>query len=302
MVYGALRSGTTLFRLMLYQNTRIVSPGETDFLFDHLDGETIDHSAAQDDLFYQSVIHDPDNHPQDSTAFDWMLSELRKDETKDNPALVLIHHRNLSQILERFPEAKFIHLVRDPRDVARSSTKMGWAGSTYYGIDHWLKTEVDWSKQAARLRPKQVLTIHYEDLVQSPEATLSAVCDFIGVSFESFMLEYDKTSTYSKPDKSLVYQWKTKQTPREVAVVEHKVGNFLTDLGYEPSGHPRVVPSAIQRIGYYFHNKYVTWHIRIKRYGLVDPVIEATSRRLNWPELDKKSKARREEKRNKYLK
>src|SRR6056297_1046670 len=56
-VYGALRSGTTLLRLMLDAHPSLSCPGETDFLFDHLsitdDGPLLDEEALEQDRIYR---------------------------------------------------------------------------------------------------------------------------------------------------------------------------------------------------------------------------------------------------------
>jgi len=44
-------------------------------------------------------------------------------------------HRKFDKLLMIWPDAKFIHVVRDPRDVARSVVKMGRVGHVYYGAD-----------------------------------------------------------------------------------------------------------------------------------------------------------------------
>ena len=57
-------------------------------------------------------------------------------------------HRNAHIMAAVFPDAKVIHLVRDPRDVARSSVGMGWTGNSYFGVDHWIGTERDYAAAA----------------------------------------------------------------------------------------------------------------------------------------------------------
>ena len=57
-VYGALRSGTTLLRLMLDAHSRLSCPGETDFLFDHLrmqsDPPVYDEEALERNRIYRA--------------------------------------------------------------------------------------------------------------------------------------------------------------------------------------------------------------------------------------------------------
>jgi hypothetical protein len=179
---------------------------------------------------------------------------------------------------------------------------MGWAGNVYYGIDHWLETEKDWASVAPKLPPHQVLTIHYEDLIGAHENTLRTICDFLGVNYTSAMLEYDKTSTYDKPSKDLTVQWKRKQTPREVGLVEAKIGPLLTATGYAQSGFAPHTPSPFEKAALLLNNKRTQWTRRIQRYGLVDPLIVAVANRLRTPQLSAGAQRRIDEKDIKRLK
>lgn len=306
-LYGALRSGTTLLRLMLHQNTRIASPGETDFLFDHQIGQTpdgprLDFFHLNRDRMFTSVIPDHQNIPQDGAAMGAILDALTNRPGKVDPKLLLIHHRNLQQLLAQFPDIKIIHLIRDPRDVARSSIGMGWASTTYVGVEHWLKTEKQWAELGKSLPPDRVLTVRYEDLIGDAENWLKRMCDFIGVPYQPQMLDYDQISTYSKPDPALVYQWKTKQSAKEIGWVEARVGPLLGDLGYEPSGHPPVYVGPLGRAQFRLRNKVYDWRIRFLKYGYIDPIIAAVARKLKWYALSRNAEARIEAKTRKWVK
>ena len=106
------------------------------------------------------------------------------------------------------------------------------------------------------------------------------------------MLNYDQASTYSKPDASLIHQWKRKQTSREVGLVEGRVGSLLTDLGYEKSGHSPVVPGAFGKAWFALHHRYSTWTFRVRRFGIVDPVLVALGRRLRIPAIRRSAQSR----------
>ena len=301
-VYGALRSGTTLLRLMLDAHSQLACPGETDFLFDHLRGS--DPSTPYDrNVLERSRIY---RAHRDMYA-DQPLSELTPTAFVNriagpNKIAVLMLHRHISRALALFPDLRIVHLLRDPRDVARSSIGMGWAGNVYYGIDHWLDTEADWTNVSPQVPHENVLTVHYENLISEPEATLRAMCSFLNVDYEPAMLEYDKTSTYSKPSKELTFQWKHKQSQREIALVENKIGKLLTDRGYEPSGVVPHAPSVLEKASLKFDNKRAQWTRRVRRYGIVDPLIIALARRLNAPELSAAAQRRLDDITIKHLK
>ena len=51
---------------------------------------------------------------------------------------------------------RYIHLLRDPRDVALSTILMGLAGNTYLGVDLWVETEKSWDQLASKLQRSRI--------------------------------------------------------------------------------------------------------------------------------------------------
>src|SRR5512140_952364 len=72
-----------------------------------------------------------------------------------------------------FGDARFIHLIRDGRDVAKSYERAGWHGPWMLGYTReWSRAmELD-EKLAGTSLNERVLRVRYEDLVLDPEATL----------------------------------------------------------------------------------------------------------------------------------
>lgn len=99
-------------------------------------------------------------------------------------------------IFAAYPGAKMIHMVRDPRDryaaalgdVPRGKTyrQPGWKAG--WSVARWLYS-ARLAEHNRQHYPERYLVLHYEALVQNPGRTLAAVCDFIGESFDSSMLE-----------------------------------------------------------------------------------------------------------------
>lgn len=284
-VYGALRSGTTLLRLMLDGHPRLACPGETDFLFDHLirdgDGGRYDPEVMERDRIYRAHMAKYADQPLSAHTPDGFIARI----AGEDQIAVLMLHRHIDRVLDLYPDMRLIHMLRDPRDVARSSIGMGWAGNVYHGVDHWIDTERGWQAVRDRLHPDQVLEIRYERLIQDTEAVLQQVCAFCGLSFDPQMLAYDAKSTYSKPDTSLVEQWKRMQTPREIGLVECRIGALLTETGYAPSGHPAPPPGRLERLALAVQNRRAIWARRIERFGLLDPLVVAIANRLGLPGL-----------------
>lgn len=299
-VYGALRSGTTMLRLMLNGHPRFNCPGEMDFVVDHLDanGSYDMEALAANRIWRAHEALFPDTPLPANPRPDDFIARV----AGDDDVAVLILHRHLERAMDLFPGLRVIHLVRDPRDVARSSIGMGWAGNVYYGVDHWIGTMRDWQTSLPKLPEAQRLVVAYEDLIAEPEKTLSAICSFSGLSFDPEMLEYDRDSSYSKPDTSLTVQWKRKQSPREVGLVEAKIGELMTVAGYTPSGHPPVHPNALERAQLWAQNSRKKWASQFSRYGVKDPVILAVAAKLNLKPFARAAQRRVDEAQKDYLK
>ena len=99
-------------------------------------------------------------------------------------------HRNFDRLRFLWPDARYIHLVRDPRDVARSVVQKGWAGNIYQASEFWIQAENCWDSLVTQLTSDQAIEIHYEDLVMRTEAVLTEICRFVGVDYSEKMLGY----------------------------------------------------------------------------------------------------------------
>ena len=295
--YGALRSGTTLLRLMLNQHTSLHCPGEADFLVDHLTfgqgGEAVvDTEALSRNRFYTSLgLNVPPSQGREAVIE--MMTSMNPDPSQ---TLVLMLHRGMHDFHKLFPDVPVVHFLRDPRDVARSSIGMGWAGNVYYGSTHWIRTEKEWDRAEQELGLKADLDFYYENLIREPKKTLSRFLDVVGLKWEEKMLDYDKGSTYEKPSEALVEQWRHKQSETELALVEGRVGDLLTRRGYAPSGSPPRHPSWKEARALKWQSKWYVWKSRFKRFGLLDPILEMLGRNIGIKAIHKPAKARIDEK------
>lgn len=294
-VYGALRSGTTMLRLMLDSHPKLSCPGESDVIFRYLtiNGATwtLDTEALQRDwLFKTSGLTLIDGTARAQVAS--MIEQAGRGRERT----VLMVHRDLRRVLDVQPNLQVIHMLRDPRDVARSSIGMGWAGNVYHGVGHWMKTEADWTAAAPKLTGTPCVDLRYEDLVLHPEAEIARICDFLGVTFDPAMLNYDQWSTYDKPDGALTYQWRRKLSPREVGLLEGRLGDLLEARGYAPSGHQRIRPSLTGRLALWLNNKGGIWRRRFRDYGLIDPIAVSLANRMRVPGLARRARERMDEK------
>ncbi len=267
---GALRSGTTVFRLMLRSHEQIDAPGETDFIFDYLSRSPAtnewhcDIDALRLDRRFRSrnlkLLNSTDGR---EIALD-LVAQL---DERSQGSLCLCIHRHADRAAAIFPNCKVIHLVRDPRDVASSCIGMGWAGNTYFGVDQWIETETNWDSSVSQFDANNILELRFEDLILDPQSQLLRVCDFLGLPFTAGMLNYSRHSTYAPPDASAVQRWREKLSPRDIALIELKAKTLLVQRGYELSGHPLDAPRLQEKLALSCSNKIHKWKFGIEYYG-----------------------------------
>lgn len=280
---GALRSGTTVSHLMLNSHPQISNPGEYDFFFDYVsdEGVALDPITLLNQLEKNRVYQNSGLKYDSSLDYKANLQQFFEQLADGKENLIINIHRNYHRIIKLFPHARFLHLIRDPRDVARSSIVMGWAGNVYYGVNHWIGSETSWDMLARQLTDKQYMEFKFEELIEQPDETLTRICEFIGVPFTDQMYDYQNQSTYSAPDKTLVWQWKTKLSSHEIQLVELKAGRLMIDRGYTLASNPDFTIGFIKKLGLYLQNKMAIWRHGIDRFGLSLLLAEKLTRKLH---------------------
>jgi hypothetical protein len=197
---GCPRSGLTLLRRMLSPHSRIECGPDTGL------APSI---AMQWQAFSQQLgeLHarDFDLHADDMRqAMASLLTGLFETPLTRFPDHVLIEKTALNvavfeQLGRMLPEARFIHVVRDGRDVAASLLERDWADAVGTPFPHVTRPDAAlkyWSDlvtlglKAERALPGRVLRVPYEELVRRPKATLSAVCEFLDLDYERALLHF----------------------------------------------------------------------------------------------------------------
>jgi len=268
---GAERSGTTLLRLMLSHHPRIDCAPEFEFVVDQLpaEGGWPDLAGYREWLTLDRVFQ---------------AHELEVDASLDYPALVQSFldqfatrsaapiigatcHRHFERLDELWPGAKFVYLLRDGRDVARSNIGMGWEGNVWHAAERWVHAVGRWGGMRSRLPEERRHEVRYEELITAPERVLGGICSFLGDAYDPAMLTYDEDTTYSRPDPKLIHQWKRKLTPRELALLENRIGDLLRAHGYESSGVAPARVGALRRFGLGLDNRWRRFDFERRRYG-----------------------------------
>lgn len=302
---GSERSGTTLLRLMLAHHRDIECTPEFEFMVECLPANG---GWPALEPYYEWL----------STNRIFLPHGLTIDRTLDYPALMRsfvaqycrpsrkpIHgatcHKHFDRLLRIWPRARFVHLVRDGRDVARSCIGMGWAGNVWHGAERWIEAEGLWSGLAPRLEPARRFELVYEDLIRDPERELARLCTFLGVEYDAGMLDYAKDSSYERPDPKLIGQWRKKLSREELALLEARIGPLLRAKGYEESGVPAARVGAWRRFTLALDDRLGRFRFRRERYGLGHLVCSKLARWLGLAAWQKRLLLRQNEIDNRHL-
>lgn len=272
-IIGSGRCGTTLLRAMLQTHPAVHIPPETYVLgtlikeyrlFSRLPWDAVirlilsrleyaDHFDTHDislRLLYYELIR----QPRDVLNLAFVLDRFYRFHAETHkPSAVRwgdktpLNTNHLDEIRRVFPDALFIHLVRDGRDVVRSLMEMK--------IYDLREAAALWSKRVRTAMdfeqryPTQYLEIRYEALVTTPEMVIKRICSFLGLEFRESMLRHDELGMkLGDVEKHLFHaniknpinpeaigRWVQYFGESELGEVERALSPLLQELGYELS-------------------------------------------------------------------
>ncbi|HEY3017702.1 MAG TPA: sulfotransferase, partial [Gaiellaceae bacterium] len=167
-----------------------------------------------------------------------------------------MYMQNLRLLDRLFPDALFVHLIRDGRDAATSflampeglMTETWMQPHTASGFACQWRAEVRAARRLGRrVGGERYLEVRYEDLVADVESGLRRICAFAGLPHEPAMADYagnvdvsakPHQQSLSRPPTPGLRDWRTQMAPVDVAAFEHVAGDLLHELGYETREQP----------------------------------------------------------------
>jgi hypothetical protein len=153
----------------------------------------------------------------------------------------------ISQLL---PQARFIHIVRDGRDVAVSLRKPPFdIVSVAEAAAFWRRQVAAGVRSGRLLNDDRYMELRYEDLVQGPREVLGQVCAFCRITFEERMLEFYEQNRQKEmvPSHRLAWHqntlqpvtqermaiWKSEMSESDVFEFQFSSGDLLRRFDYE---------------------------------------------------------------------
>jgi hypothetical protein len=269
-MFGFERSGTTFLSMLVGAHPEIAVPLSTTGLWYHYAGKIAEYSGLADQDSVERMVQDllGEKRVQMWDA-DLIAGDLLPDiRIADYPSVVSAFHKAYAAKQEKpcwanidiaslysmdtandwFPNAKFLHIVRDGRDVALSHVTYRYGLSTTTEVaDHWVRDLHTNMKMGRIIGPERYKIIRYEDLVNDTETLLREICEFIGVRYSEEMLAYPQmVESKIPPDRRFLwpalnkppqaansYRWKTGMSKVKRNVFESHAIDMLKQLGYE---------------------------------------------------------------------
>jgi len=168
-------------------------------------------------------------------------------------------HTFLPFVLENWPGARFVHQIRDPRDVALSWLETGnMPGGIEKAICQWIADQSgSLDAQRQLIDPPNLLSVRYEDILADPHGAARRFCDFLGVEFRGEMLDFyrngrtkDNASLYgawNNLDKPVLsgnsFKFRKGLTPAEIEYVELRCADLMSEFGYALESAARDCPA-----------------------------------------------------------
>jgi hypothetical protein len=279
-IVGVGRSGTTLLRLMLDAHPELAIPPETHFAPDVI---AVSRSRGNPPARVLEAITESGHWGDFAIDSDELLARLKDVRRLDGGTALRafyglyaekqgkprwgdktpIYVTKMREIAGALPEARFVHVIRDGRDVALSRWKRAVKGRA--PAEKIAKT---WRRRIRKAREQagdvEYMELRYEDLVTDTEASLHRVCEHIGLEFDPVMLRYHEDAserlaemsrdlpgesgdvrhsgeermaahalTSKPPTSARIAAWREEMSPEDRIAFEDVAGELLAELGYE---------------------------------------------------------------------
>jgi Sulfotransferase family len=183
---------------------------------------------------------------------------------------------HMLRISHDFPDAQFIHIIRDARDVALSLDKRHWSRPLPWDTKRSLLAAGlywEWIVRKGRKNGSQLgaryIEVRYEDLVERPEPALKQIGTFLQHDLDYGRIQQTSLGSVKKPLTSFkedlseghftpVGRWKDRFPPDQLAEFEQLIGRYLQEMGYPLSdpGHASANSFALRRMRWEYRNFY----------------------------------------------
>lgn len=261
-IVGSARSGTTLLRLILNAHPDVAVPPESRFVVELWSG---DGTVEVNDYLARLSAH------KRFQTWDIPIATVRQElgtatrvpySDAIRATFTAYAHANgktlwgdktpryvesLDFLANLLPEARFVHLIRDGRNVALSYANVPFGPKTVgKAAALWAKRVTAGRDACPRLGAERYLEIRYEDLVEDTEGETRDICQFLELEFDPGMMDYTERARGSVLPRASMYNphvteapqknvrsWEDSMPPDQIEIFEAVAGHVLSLLGYE---------------------------------------------------------------------
>jgi hypothetical protein len=299
-IIGNPRSGTTLLRLILTNHALVAIPPECGFIYE-LRGFNAEKFPQCLDKYLAELktVDKIGNWSLDFTALAKFLKEMNPTSYSGLVETVMQFYlrskfpgkrvwgdknnyylSHIPYLNELFPNARFIHIYRDGRDVLCSYKDMQQTSgkhspkvpsNAYNAALQWRINLNKINEALAQLDSDRTHYVKYEELVKTPLTVVGDMCRFLGLGFDEAMLNYHqnpvpyepssfdewKLLTKSEITENRVGRWELELPTSEVRLFEYVARETLDKLGYNREAHFKV-STRLRANAHYFKQK-ITW-------------------------------------------
>ena len=260
-IIGSARSGTTLLRLILNAHPDVAVPPESRFITELWQGEEeihvedLLHRLERHRLFQvwgldvEDVKQELGTSPRgrygdvmEAVYRAWAKSKGKAMWGDKTPRYI----ENIPLLALLWPEAKFIHQIRDGRNVVLSYADVPFGPKTLgKGADLWKRRVEQGLLYGRPLGPARYTEIRYEEFVVDTPNMTKRLCDFLGIEFHPDMLDYvEKSRTdilpraarynpnVTKPPTTSLRSWENQMRDKQIEMFEAIAGDTLDMLEY----------------------------------------------------------------------
>ena len=261
---GFQRSGTTLLRYVLDSHPNIACGPETVTLVPDvrihvekmLANDRFSNSLKNFDLSQEDILRIFAREPIEKFFRKYLAGQCKPRLATKTPTNCL-HFDFLGEL---FPDAKFIHVIRDGRNCVCSLDKVSWFGDTLSNLaafdlaaERWARWTVEGMRHGSALDDRY-LEVRYEALIKEPKSEISRILKFLNEPWHDAVLNHSERKYIhevavdsgnkagaSRPIESRAHDaWRKKMSVKQQIRFARIAGELLYDLGYElPSEYPR---------------------------------------------------------------
>jgi hypothetical protein len=261
-IVGSARSGTTMLRLIMNAHGDVAVPPESRFITELWSGE--------EEVEVRPLLDTLSGHPRFvawDVPIEAVAEELRGIERAKYTEVMAAPYRAYARLQGKrrwgdktpryvedipllarlWPDARFVHLVRDGRNVALSYADVP------FGPKNVARAAALWSRRVSEgiavgrtLGHRRYVEVRYEDLVEDAEGEVKEICDFLEIDFDPGMLDYTERARgailpraaqynphVTQEPISEVRSWERDMPHNLVEIFEAVGGPTLSELGYE---------------------------------------------------------------------